>query len=421
MNYQTVTEQGELLGMPFPESENDKWGYKNKEDKFVIAPQYEIANKFSNNLAAVKKDGSWMFITPDNERVFDRDFEEIKYGFIDGLSHPSPWAKVKEKGKWGYINLQGEWVIKPLYDNIYGSSNNQDLDPSVITDEMMWNAEIDGKWGILNSKGEWIVKPSLNRNELPRFYYGLVGFQQGKKFGIKDYKHNKIIEKAVFDYIAFDKRWVTVKKGDFYGLYTVDGTCIFEPFLLKTPSDSNAFAVIMCDMVFEFENGLVNGETPLKDYIDSLPEVQKSFIESCRKAYRSKTATIPLHKYGDGFTEEENNERFLRGQYRLILLSDGKEITKAMVGLKESLADLMLQHPECKEIYYSPIGEEESCYMSETARKKNRGLSRKGEVTLFYGIREAINNEENPMYKGPSMKVDLTYNDKVIKTINIGH
>jgi len=39
-----------------------EWGYINTEGKWVINPQFEHVNDFSEGLAAVEKDGEWGFI-----------------------------------------------------------------------------------------------------------------------------------------------------------------------------------------------------------------------------------------------------------------------------------------------------------------------------------------------------------------------
>lgn len=70
---------------------------------------YEKACAFNeNSLAAVKKEGRWIFVSEAGEEQSIGDFEEAK-SFSAGA------AAVKKDGKWGYIDMQGEWIIEPQF------------------------------------------------------------------------------------------------------------------------------------------------------------------------------------------------------------------------------------------------------------------------------------------------------------------
>jgi len=156
----------------------DRWGYINRRGEVVIPPQYEYADLFSEGLAAVSKGGRYGYINtlgafvippqfddagmfaegaavvrraskstyirrdgkPLTELHFDRaetfcygraavlsgnrwgvldslgnlivpfQFEEISSQYSEGL------AAAKRDGKWGFIDLCGDWVIQPIYD-----------------------------------------------------------------------------------------------------------------------------------------------------------------------------------------------------------------------------------------------------------------------------------------------------------------
>lgn len=72
---------------------------------------YEDACAFNeDSLAAVKKDGRWIFVSSTGEETDLGDFEQAK-SFSSGV------AAAKKNGKWGYINQSGEWIIEPQFED----------------------------------------------------------------------------------------------------------------------------------------------------------------------------------------------------------------------------------------------------------------------------------------------------------------
>lgn len=132
---------------------NEKWGYvlldisapDTETVTWEIEPQYENAECFTEQTAAVMKDGKygiinengelivpfmydsikyrsfgyfpagldgeWYFISGDNERIFGpfEDAESFEYGY----------AAVKKDGKWGFINKNGVDATDYVYDEAY--------------------------------------------------------------------------------------------------------------------------------------------------------------------------------------------------------------------------------------------------------------------------------------------------------------
>jgi len=43
----------------------------------------------------------------------------LKPQFSSGVTpFKNGYARVEENGKWGLINKKGEWILKPVYDNL---------------------------------------------------------------------------------------------------------------------------------------------------------------------------------------------------------------------------------------------------------------------------------------------------------------
>lgn len=89
-----------------------------------------------------KKYGKWGFIDVRGEWIIDNKYEEAYY-FSEGV------AAVKYYGSWGYINRHGQWVIQPAYR---AAKPFREGLASVMKDE---------KWGYINKKGVWHFEPKL--------------------------------------------------------------------------------------------------------------------------------------------------------------------------------------------------------------------------------------------------------------------
>ena len=76
--------------------------------KMRIAPQFDDAWPFSEGLARVKQNGKWGFIDKAGALAIPPSFEEAE-SFSEGL------ARVKQNGKWGFIDRAGKVVVAPGY------------------------------------------------------------------------------------------------------------------------------------------------------------------------------------------------------------------------------------------------------------------------------------------------------------------
>lgn len=128
--------------------------------------------------------------------------------------------KQDKNGKCGFVNNNGEWVIKPKYSGVRSFS------------EGLAQVVVDNKCGYINTKGEMAI---------PIIYYGgsdfidgITGVQFGNgKWGYIDTKGNTIIQ-PVYDYLsAFsndDMAWV--QNNGKYGFINKKGElvipCIYE-------------------------------------------------------------------------------------------------------------------------------------------------------------------------------------------------
>jgi hypothetical protein len=119
---------------------NGKYGYINPKGEYVINPQFEWADFFSEGLAPVRIDGKHGFIDKKGQIAINPQFEWVDF-FSEGL------APVKIGDKWGFIDKKGKIVINPLFE--WADPFSEGLASVMIGD----------KWGFIDKKGKIVINP----------------------------------------------------------------------------------------------------------------------------------------------------------------------------------------------------------------------------------------------------------------------
>ncbi len=140
---------------------NGKIGYVNKEGVEVIKLLYDEGLTFNEGYTAVRLDTKWMYYDSTGKAITDAIYEDA-YNFKEGL------APVAQDNKYGFINTAGKLVIPMQFSNARGFSEG--LAPV---------ANAKGYWGFIDVKGEWAIKPA----------YDFTGnFENGEARVMKDNK-----------------------------------------------------------------------------------------------------------------------------------------------------------------------------------------------------------------------------------------
>lgn len=95
-----------------------KRGYFNKfTGKVVIKPQYKRAWIFSEGLACVEENDTLYFINHKNQKVIKANFvfDENSDGYV---FHNGFCIVAVDNYKYGIINRQGKWLLKPEYEDV---------------------------------------------------------------------------------------------------------------------------------------------------------------------------------------------------------------------------------------------------------------------------------------------------------------
>ncbi|MBD5215534.1 MAG: WG repeat-containing protein [Bacteroidales bacterium] len=120
---------------------------------------------------------------------FEDCFEELPDG--------TTWVKVD--GKWGCINLDGEWIIRPAYDDVWC----WDWDKGLI------RVRVGAKYGYIDNEGRWVIEPKLD--DVTWFYEGMALAVVDRKWGVIDTTGKWIICPAWDEIEIIDGRCVRVR------------------------------------------------------------------------------------------------------------------------------------------------------------------------------------------------------------------
>ena len=95
-------------------------GYLNANGDVAIEPRYRVATDFSEGAAWVSNGTHSSFIDSKGRLLFDRHFDDCR-SFSGGM------APVAVGDTWGYIGLDGEWLITPRFKGSISRSLSEGL------------------------------------------------------------------------------------------------------------------------------------------------------------------------------------------------------------------------------------------------------------------------------------------------------
>lgn len=162
----------------FPLYDGEEWGFYNIQGDLQFGG-YEAVSAIGNGMAAVKQNGRWQIIddsgTPVGEETYDdvvmdeknimyrneRIFveQDYQYFMLDGTGQQigdtsyegadvfrgDGYAAVKIDGKWGFVDVDGNVVIEPQYEEARSFSNGYAA------------VRYAGEWGYIDSNGNVVI------------------------------------------------------------------------------------------------------------------------------------------------------------------------------------------------------------------------------------------------------------------------
>ncbi|NQY29829.1 MAG: WG repeat-containing protein [Flavobacteriaceae bacterium] len=277
------------------------YGYINKKGEEVLLKNYEETFFYYGDTGIAKKNGKYGLINRKGDSltdftyrmiynsgfdyftaqttslkshilnkkgnvVFNKDLTlNIRSNYFDSDSLLVFQEKIEGKKLEGLVNIKGEVLIKPIYNNIY-----------FINDKEFYAVKKDNKYGFINKLGNLTIplvydEVKFNINE------DLIPVQKKGKWGFINRKNEVVIPFVYDEAHAFLEGLAYVKKGDFYGCINKQNKVKVKFTLEKTkyPFFANKLAIfkkegkygfinkkgkikipIIYDQVFPFINGL---------------------------------------------------------------------------------------------------------------------------------------------------------------------
>lgn len=153
-------------------------GFIDDTGEYVIPPEmqpFEYAfdmGDFHEGLALTAGDG---FINYEGTEIIDGERFIYARRFSEGLA-----AAQEVYGIWGYLDINGNMVIEPQYDD------------ARIFSEGLAPVEIEGRWGYIDIHGNMVI--DLQFEDAGIFSEGLAAVMVGEKWGYIDKNGNMVIE-----------------------------------------------------------------------------------------------------------------------------------------------------------------------------------------------------------------------------------
>ncbi len=246
-----------LANDPYPFQRSDgKWGYVDDEHCWVIEPQFDRAAGFSEGLAAVSNDEGMGYIDQYGNFVLPPPISNLTLNvgdFHDGLARAN--YLTGSGFKWGFINLRGEFLIRPIFDGASDFSDGMAVvsmhregsllmsDGYVASDGTLVVAPryllatrfVDGlaamgdlgKVGFVNKDGEYVIPPVFGYAE--EFSEGLAAVSFNGKYGFVNSAGRMVIKPLFDDARSFSQglAWVSINKKA--GFINSDGEIVIAP------------------------------------------------------------------------------------------------------------------------------------------------------------------------------------------------
>ena len=144
-----------------------QWGFVNRDDGMTVAASFDRIGWFGQEgLAAAERRGKWGFIDRTGRFVIEPQFDYV-YNFACGLAHVQ---KGRRNPKWGLIDTGGRFVLPPSFDFIsepcYWALVRSHGDPerSSRYNAKSYNTDLigvvaGGRLGYLNRQGDMVIEP----------------------------------------------------------------------------------------------------------------------------------------------------------------------------------------------------------------------------------------------------------------------
>ena len=211
------------------QGKDKKISFYRKDGTKISDKTYEQVSDFQNEMAIVKADGKYGYLSLDGKEIAPV-YQEARY-FEDGL------APVRSKGRWGVIDKEGHEVV---------ASHYKDVGPS-YSDGLLAVEDNQNHWGFSDGKGQEVVPP-VYKSVVPVFSEHMTAVEDGSKLWGFMNSEGHVTATPQFKAVLtpFSEGLAGVKTTDGNGYAKPDGTIAF---------------MAEFDKLYPFENGMAEVRT----------------------------------------------------------------------------------------------------------------------------------------------------------------
>gem|GEM_PF-883963 len=293
--------------------EGGKWGFIDRRGEWLIEPKFETLLDFKEGMARVRQDGKWGAVNED----FEFSIKPI-YDYIEYLHHDSDLTLLavglKQDGI-GFVDAKGEIAISPRF----GEAGNFQEGLVRVRENGLWGyADLQGNvvieprykeacdfregrarvrdrryWGYIDSQGNEITPQKYLR--AGDFHEGLAWVQHGKFFGYIGLQGKMLINPEMSEAGDFKQGAAPVKKKSGYGMIDQRGRWRVQPRFYRVFPYQENIAVVQERGSFGFVNG--EGEFVLRPTYREIGEFSENLAparSNFQFGYLSPDGTVAI-------------------------------------------------------------------------------------------------------------------------------
>lgn len=195
----------------------------------------DFKGSISDGFALIKEKGKWGFIDIKENNITEAIYDNA-YDFSEGLAAVNIGYKEKKKtifslnhiqsqsnsysdsnlGKWGFIDAKGKAIIPLIYDEVESFENGLAI------------VKLNIQYGCIKKLGDTIIP--IEFNEIIKLPNALYAVRNNSKWGILNHG-NQVILPIEYDNIrALDQISIAVLKDNHYGAFNSEGKQVL-PFI----------------------------------------------------------------------------------------------------------------------------------------------------------------------------------------------
>lgn len=186
--------------------------YINKKGEKLFNAEFEYCMPFSEGRAFVSKARKWYIIDEEGKTVGEETFDPSTSSTPVVFNQER--AMAFKDGKYGVVNLNGEFVVSPKYEYISGFS-----DEGAVFKQ-------NGIYGYMNKNGSIII--SAKYESLTGFKNGLAVFSVDNKYGVIDKAATVVVAAEYEDISIMDNGLIKISADNKFYYVNKYGQTVYE-------------------------------------------------------------------------------------------------------------------------------------------------------------------------------------------------